>query len=373
MKRLFNLLIFISLFIFVAHAEERYDSLTNDTIRQEKKIKSKKLSFIKDLFKNFNDYDERYIEPQHYLFTAMLQTTYTYDFYTLRSGNVDKQSISFAPDGSFKLGPYFGWKWAFAGYTFTLNASSYSKIKTEWDLSFYTARIGIDLFYRRSGNDYKLRNAYFGRDINTTVLHNVSFDGVKAGVTGLNLYYIFNNRHFSYPAAFAQSTCQKISCGSWMAGIGYMKNSFSLDYEKLQTIIDEKMAPQKVRLDSGLQFKEASYEDFNISGGYAYNLVFAKNFLFCASGQLALSYKKNSGRTGDTDSEEKFSFYKILPNLIGRFALVYNNTRWYAGFSAIIRSNNYMDSRFAANNTYGSMNLYVGYNFALRKRYRKAK
>ena len=29
-----------------------------------------------------------------------------------------------------------------------------------------------------------------------------NFNGLKVDIKGLNLYYIFNNRKFSYPAAF---------------------------------------------------------------------------------------------------------------------------------------------------------------------------
>ena len=345
------------------------DSLRVDSGNTEPK--KKKTSWIKRVIDSFSDYDENYIEPQHYLFTGMLQATYSYDYYTLRDNDND-QSVSLAPDGVIKLGPYFGWKWLFAGYTFTLGASSFNKTKTEFDLSFYTSRFGIDLYYRRTGSDYKLRNVRLG-DLNTKVLQNVPFDGVRAGITGLDLYYIFNYRHFSYPAAFSQSTCQKISCGSWMAGVGYTKNTLSLDYEKLQSLIEEKLGPQTVEIYSGLKFNNASYFDINISGGYAYNKVFARNFLLCVSGLLALSYKQSSGRTAGAVEENKFSFRKFSPNLIGRFAVVYNNTRWYAGFSAIVCSTNYLDARYTTNNTFGNMNLYVGYNFGLRKRYKTKK
>lgn len=345
-----------------------------DTLQGTTEVPKKKKNFILRVIDSFSDFDERYIEPQHYLFTAMLQATYAYDSYTLtcKDNNVT-QSVSFAPDGSIKLGPYFGWKWLFAGYTFTIGASSISKTKTEWDLSFYTSRFGIDLFYRHMGSDYKIRNVHLGNNIDTSPLRKAPFDGVSAGITGLNLYYIFNHRHFSYPAAFSQSTCQKISCGSWMAGVGYTKNSLSFDYDKLQALLDERLGPQAVPLDSGLKFKQASYFDISLSGGYAYNMVFAKHFLICISGQLALSYKESYGSTEGLFNEQRFAIRKFAPNLIGRFGIVYNNTRWYAGFSAIVRSNNYRDERYVTNNTFGSMNLYAGYNFVLRKEYRNKK
>jgi hypothetical protein len=360
-----------------AFAETREDSISSAALAETREDsvslqgeKVKKPGFFKRLIDNFSVIDENYIEPQHYLYTVMAQATYSYDVYTLRSDDDVRQSIILTSDGSLKIGPYFGWQFLFAGYTFAISAKSYNKTKTEIDLSFYTSRLGIDLFYRRTGCDYKLRVTNLGSGVEDA-LHNVSFDGVSAGITGLNLYYIFNHRRFSYPAAFSQSTCQKISCGSWMAGIGHTRNTISLDYEKLQRIIDEKLGAQTVELDSGLRFKSASYFDISLSGGYAYNIVFAKNFLLCLSGQFALSYKETYGRNEFT--EHNFSFRNFSPNIIGRFALVFNNTRWYAGLSAIVRSNTYMDSHFSTNNTFGNVNMYVGYNFGLKKRYKNKK
>jgi hypothetical protein len=196
------------------------------------------------------------------------------------------------------------------------------------------------------------------------------FDGVNVGITGASAYYIFNHGRFSYPAAFSQSTCQKISCGSWMAGIGYTKNTLDMDYDKLQTTLKSRMdKSQELQLDSGLMFSDIKYSDFMISGGYAYNWVFAKNWLFCASAQLAACYKSSYGEIAG--EKKGFSFDKVNLDGIGRFGMVYNNTRWYAGWSAILRTNNYRTSRFTASNVFGSFNAYIGYNFLLKKKYRK--
>ena len=63
----------------------------------------------------FNDIDTSYIEPQRYNFTTMLQNTNTYEVYRIAS---DKgQSITFAPEANIRIGPYFGWRWIFLGYT----------------------------------------------------------------------------------------------------------------------------------------------------------------------------------------------------------------------------------------------------------------
>ena len=325
---------------------------------------------IKKTVRGFDRLDTTFIEPQHYVFTVMLQATHNYDIYTLRGIGNNAQSITFAPDMNMKLGPYVGWKWFFFGYTFELGNVNLQRIKQQLDLSIYSSQIGVDLFYRRTGNDYKLRNANLGEGIDTSPLEGKSFNGIKAGITGFNAYYIFNHGRFSYPAAFSQSTIQKVSCGSWMAGLGYTRNSLELDYERLQWLIDLNMMSKYVKLDSALMFRKVNYNDYSISGGYAYNWVFKKNWLFGASLQAALAYKKSTGDVAG-NNRDGFDFKNVNLDGIGRFGLVYNNMRWYAGASVIVHTNNYHKSRFRTNNTFGSLNMYVGYNFGLKKKYRK--
>lgn len=325
---------------------------------------------IKKTVRGFDRLDTTFIEPQHYVFTVMLQSTHNYDIYTLRGIGKNAQSITFAPDMNMKLGPYVGWKWFFFGYTFELGNVNLQRIKQQLDLSIYSSQVGVDLFYRRTGNDYKLRNANLGEGIDTSPLEGKSFNGIKAGITGFNAYYIFNHGRFSYPAAFSQSTIQKVSCGSWMAGLGYTRNSLELDYERLQWLIDLNMMSKYVKLDSALMFSKVNYNDYSISGGYAYNWVFKKNWLFGASLQAALAYKKSTGDVAG-NNRDGFDFKNVNLDGIGRFGLVYNNMRWYAGASVIVHTNNYHKSRFRTNNTFGSLNMYVGYNFGLKKRYRK--
>lgn len=335
------------------------------------RTKKKELGKLRKTVRGFSAIDTNYIEPQHYNYTIMMQSTSTYEIYSLKGSN--GQELTFAPDVIMKVGPYFGWRWLFLGYTFDLRNISFggNKQKQSLDLSIYSSQIGIDLFYRRTGSDYKIRDVRMGDNVDVTKLDGMPFNGLSVGISGFDMYYIFNHNRFSYPAAFSQSTCQKISCGSWIAGIGYTKNSLDLDYDKLQEVVEDNVIPaHTVEIDSGLMFKSVQYYDVNVSCGYAYNWVFAKNWLFCASGALSLAYKHSHGDMYEKEEAFGFSFDNVNLDGIGRFGLVYNNTRWYTGMSAIVRSYNYRKSRFSANNTFGSLNIYMGYNFGKRKRYR---
>ncbi|MBO6191710.1 MAG: DUF4421 domain-containing protein [Prevotella sp.] len=347
--------------------------VAQDTLQTEQP--EKKMSWLRRTIRGFSYIDERYVEPQHYNWSVMLQATHTYDYYRLSTSGSDGQSVWLSPEPNFKVGPYFGWRWIFAGYTFDLKHADVSMkdLKQEIDLSIYSAQIGADIYYRRTGVDYKIRKLNLGKNVDTRKMDGVPFDGISVGITGVNLYYIFNHQRFSYPAAFAQSTIQKISCGSWMVGVTYTQNTIEFDHEKLQSEIDERMGSQAVKLDSGLMFNSVKYYNSSASVGYAYNWVFAKNCLFCSSLSLALAYKRSRGETDENSSKYHFDFNNLNIDGIGRFGLVYNNMRWYAGASVIVRAYNYRKSRFAANNIFGSLNMYIGYNFGARSRYKKKK
>ena len=329
---------------------------------------NKLVRFIKTIVHEFDNTDEDYIEPPHYEFAVELRGVRDYENFSLASND---QSMMFAPDQPVKVGPYFGWRWIFLGTTFALKNISLSgnDSKREIEFSLYSSPIGVDLYYRRTGSDYKLRNVRTGNSLDGSRYEDIPFDGITVGITGANAYYIFNRRHFSYPAAFSPGSCQKISCGSWTAGAGYTKNTLDLDFNKLEALLKSRADDaNEMKLDSGMMFNRIEYNDFNVSVGYAHTWVLLKNLIFCASGQAALAYKTSYGKT--VDEADGFSFGKVNLDGIGRFALVYNDTRWYAGASAVLRTNNYHTSRFTASNIYGTFSAYVGYNFILRKRYR---
>lgn len=330
---------------------------------------ARKMSWLRRTIRGFSYIDTNYVEPQHYNWSVMVQATQSYDIYKLRTLESNAQSLTFSPNPDIKIGPYFGWRWVFLGYTFDLKhlGGGGSSLKQEWDFSIYAAQLGVDLFYRRTGSDYKISRVRLSDSHLQKILKNRSFDGIEVSTKGFNLYYIFNHQRFSYPAAFAQSTCQKISCGSWMAGVGYSNNSLSFDHERLQAMIDQTGSDEQ--LDSALMFNSVKYSNYNVSVGYAYNWVFAPRFLFCASASMALAYKTSRGEMKEAKSNG-FNVKNINVDGIGRFGLVFNNTRFYAGLSAIINWNNYKKSRFVASNVYGTVNAYVGYNFGKRSRYK---
>jgi len=358
----------IYLFFFLIHGMVM-PAIATDSIPSHKPFFKKVVGNISTALRNFTSIDTNYIEPQHYNFTVMLQNTNTYEQY--RINNKKGQSIRFSPEPSVKLGPYLGWRWIFLGYTLDINHLRGNN-KKEYDFSIYSSQIGIDIFYR-VGKDYRIKSMYLGKGINTDQIRNVPYNGFSSSVKGFNLYYIFNHHRFSYPAAFSQSTIQKISCGSPLVGIGYTKHSIDIDWQQLDTVLKERLGNtyEKMPIDSSLRFGNVKYTDIAISGGYAYNWVFAHHWLFASSLSLGIAYKKTvSDLQHERQNMRDFSIKNMNIDGIGRFGIVWNNMKWYAGASAIVHTYNYNKDQFSTNSIFGNVNIYIGFNFNKKKQYK---
>ena len=183
---------------------------------------------------------------------------------------------------------------------------------------------------------------------------------------GLNLYYIFNNRRFSYPAAFSQSTNQRRNAGSFIAGFSVSTHNLNFDYTKLPEIIQETMNP-------GMKVKHIKYTNISLNAGYAYNWVFARNCLACLSFNPAVAYK--TSRIEKTEEREADDWYKNFNiDFILRAGVVYNNSKYFVGTSFVGRTYDYYKKNsFSLNNGFGTLQIYAGFNFYLKKEHRKNK
>ena len=314
---------------------------------------------VKKIVRDFSTIDTTYIEPQHYNYAFMMQNTNTYEVY--RISNKEGQSVKFAPDPTFRIGPYFGWRWIFLGYTVDVtHLGGGGNSKKDFNISLYSSKLGVDLFWRETGDDYKLRNVNIGSQYDTSNLNGLAFNGLEATIKGFNIYYIVNNKRFSYPAAYSQSTVQRKSAGSWLFGLGYTVHTLRVDWDCFENIVDQVFNATDIVAPT-LKISNVKYTDIALSAGYSYNWVFARNWLFNASLSTGLAY--NHSTSDDTDSAKFYDHIKKLNyNGILRLGIVWNNTKWFAGASAIFHSYNYKQQQFYTNNTFGSINFYFGFN-----------
>lgn len=143
---------------------------------------------------------------------------------------------------------------------------------SELFLKCYTNSFGGDINIFNVGDFYDTR-------FETDISYKNSLKGVN-----INTYYAFNNKKFSYPAAFSYSKIQKKSAGSVIAGLSFYYDEMWLGYDKdfyseiFSDIYDnEDYYPVDNTIDNVLSGWTTYY--LSLGAGYAYNCVPAKNFM----------------------------------------------------------------------------------------------
>lgn len=335
--------------------------------------------FLGDQFTEWNNIDTTYITPQMYDFTVMLQTTTSFENFTIKSTGENKQTLKFSPRPGFRLGGYVGWKWIFWGYSIDLNGLIGSekhdkKNKLSFDFSFYTSKVGLDLYYRRTGNNFECTNLdhIFNKDNPWPEGLSKSFSALDIQTRGFNLYYIFNHRHFSYPAAFAQSTMQRRSAGTFKLGFSFTHHKATMNESKISPLLLPHIEPT-------ILFNSVKYNDYAINFGYAYNWVFAKNWLFAISLSPGLAYNVTfynadhiaEGAMKEQDTQFRhFSLDKLNIDLITRMGLVYNDNKHFFGMAFRFHSFDYRNRHVNMNNSFAYLHFYAGINFKKKKQFR---
>jgi hypothetical protein len=108
----------------------------------------------------------------------------------------------------------------------------------------------------------------------------------------LNTYYAFNNRRFSYPAAFSQSYIQRRSAGSFLLAASGMWQQATFDWEL------------------GLKFKMT---DIGIGAGYGYNYVPHQGWLLHISAlPTFIVYSNTSMNYGDDSLDLSYHFPEVI-------------------------------------------------------------
>jgi hypothetical protein len=165
---------------------------------------------------------------------------------------------------------------------------------------------------------------------------------------------LFNNRHFSWPAAFGENAVQRKSCGSWSIGFQYNHQKTSFDKEALPDYL-------KNDIDSTLLFTQVNYNDYSVNVGYSYNLVLRRNLLFAVSLMPSLGYRRSNITEAQ---EEKHSILNNISTDVNlRMSFFWNNTRLFSGLILEAHTYSYRKNKFGLTNTYGTLKYVLGFNF----------
>ena len=371
MNRLHRLILFFLVFLhasYLAAQEEKQDSVGTELKRVMTRVTDGLVTGVrytedkvKEVGKQINAIDTNYISPNLYNLAFMLEHSTWYEHYQLGTNQNNLiQKLNFSPNLGTKMGIYFGWRWIFLGYTFDVEdlfgENKNKPKKKEMSLNIYSSKFGMDLYYRKTGSDFKLRSQE-GFNLDEQI-KNIQFDGLQSNIIGLNAYWIFNHKKFSYPAAYSQSTNQRKSAGSFLAGFSYSRHKILFNHNKLPDPMKENLNPQ-------LQFNKIKYSDYSLGFGYGYNWVFAKNWVSNLSLLPGIGFKKS--KIDDNDFKDEHWIKDINFDLITRAAVVYNNSKYFAGASLVMHTYDYRKPNLSVTNSFGTLRIYAGFNFWKRK------
>ncbi len=262
---------------------------------------------------------------------------------------------------------------SYNGTDFSTKTSSDITPKVKIAASYYGLTIGFGIntkkIFAKDERDIELRiNAYGKRMGFQLELHQVqTLEGtlkiedvditipkefVTYGHYYFDFYYVFNNKHFSHPAAFNQSFIQKRSAGSILGGLSFNIMTLDVGDSIQQTDI---FRVQSVTLGLGV--------------GYGYNFVLPHRWLVHISAlpYLAIS-GRNSFRISEIDENGDEVYIETLNStgfpeafVIGKFSAVrWLNERWYAGLMVLFDYSNIKATYTAVYTKNWQASAYVG-------------
>ena len=309
--------------------------------------------------------DTTYIEIQDfYNWCAEVQLTNRFEMYEIDNGS--DFFLRVAPKIRTRIGPFFGWRFAFFGYNIDIK-SIFNHDDIDLAGSIYSSAFGLDLFYRRVGGNYNIKRLIMN-DVNYSAdLHDLPFDGINVGMTRINFYYVTNYKKYSHQAAFSQTNRQLKSAGSLLLGAAYAHNRITVDWDRLTNIIN---TTHGTNLPTNAVTGTQKNDEITLTAGYGYNWVFSRNWL--AAGELtggigALFHKADSQKPESSSdifkSINNFANSYLAFNANARIAILWNNGPWFSGVQGVFFYYQSGNGKVVNRNILGTTYVFLGFNF----------
>jgi len=309
------------------------------------------LKFCVDVYnwgdKFFNTYNPDYVLPTGKNWKFIIKNENWTDSYAM---NLTRRvPIFMLSDIHSNLGAYLSFMAVSIGYSWDVSHLLGNKPANHrrFDFSFTCARFtgSFYLYKNNDGTNIKRLGQYEnGKWVN------FKFPGLKINSSGLDIYYFFNNKKFAYGAAYCFSKYQIKSAGSWLAGFMLDRQDISIDFSQLP----QQMKDYLGNTDQSFRFY---YNDYCLAGGYSYNWVFHKHWVFNISAMPAIGFKHSLIKINQAHTDT-FSM-----NIKGRLALVYNIRNFFFGMLGRFDGYWYLDSRYSFFNAIETLSLNAGIRF----------
>ena len=208
----------------------------------------------------------------------------------------------------------------------------------------YGKRVGFEIAYQDASNFKGWHNEEGSQqEIITTE------DMFKLRTLNVNVYYVFNDRRFSYPAAFIHSYIQRRSAGSFLLAM-----SGQGQHGRVKGYVSEE----------GTEIPPMDFKMTNIGigAGYGYNYVPSHGWLLHISSlPTFIVYSNTSLKKGDTKIPLRYHFPEVIITARGAIVKQIGNNK-VAGFSMVYNFVNIGDEKkFALKNQKWLIRFYFGF------------
>jgi hypothetical protein len=262
----------------------------------------------------FGQVDSTYIRSYENDFMARIFLARRYTNFNFRNDPNDL-SIQYSPNSGFALGAGANYKWATVNISYAFDFLNPYKSRgdtraLDFQLHGYGQKIVIDLlgqyytgFYLPAKQIRSQRGGYYVRpDIRVTAL-------------GGTLQYVFNNKRFSYRAAFIQNQLQRRSAGTFLAGMEIYSGRIAGDSSLVPSVL----------VAEPVHVRSMDFIEIGPNVAYAYTWVYKEKMFL--SGTVSVSLNAGYNRYRETSS--KLSSVTISPNSLFRVSGGYS-TRWWS-------------------------------------------
>lgn len=286
----------------------------------------------------FNSYDTAYVRGTGYNMNVKLRSNNWFDYnnlYFRRNSNIEMSSPT-----TNTIGLGVTYMAVSLGYDLNINRlfGGSDRTKSKFNFDFSCALLSASFYSIK--NDIGMNITEFGgKDIDKSM-----FSGVKTSEWGIEANYFFNNRRYSYAAAFSLSRLQRRSSGSFSLGLSYVNQNYKFDFSQLPQDLNY-TGPDKYSIRG---------RSFGIKIVYGYNWVPRRNITVGISESIVPALVIGDGR--------RCSFR--LSNRLN-VSFVWNHDRWFLGVVGKSDMALIYDNRSALANGLFSAEIKFGWRFRL--------
>ncbi|MCM1152959.1 MAG: DUF4421 domain-containing protein [Muribaculum sp.] len=295
----------------------------------------------------FNSVDPRYVQSTGKRWKIRITSDNWLDSYAMSFPA--KMSMRMMNNVYSNFGAYLHYMAVSVGYSINLNHVLFGKPmdRKKLEFGFSCARFNAEFSYTKSDGGNYMRK--FG-DYNNGRLFKSYFPGLNMQDMQIAAYYFFNNRKYSEGAAYSFGKFQRLSAGSFMAGLSYSDQDINIDFSTLN-------ADLKKYLKLDRYFLKFHYFSYCLLFGYGYNWVWNPHFLFNITAMPSIGvthcYEDSAEGTGNL----------LALNIKGRMSITYNLGDFFAGLQAKMDGQWYRSDKYSLFNSIESLTLSAGWRF----------